>query len=108
MQHAYTVHEGPHNAREKSGVARTDLAALLGFANGFLEDCENRAALGHCAVAGLEQLAEHDLEMGGMFLGETEIGDAHGVHLRRKTGSAFLGRFHNLYEFDESGLAGGG
>ena len=46
--------------------------------------------------------------MGAMFVGETEIGDAEGIHLRRKPGSALLGRFEDLSELDVAGLPDGG
>ena len=45
--------------------------------------------------------------MGRVLLSETEIGEAEGVHLRRKTGSDYLSRFQGLPELDVSGLSDG-
>ena len=80
-------------------------ALLLGFANGFLQHCENPASFGRYAPARCEQRIEHDLEMGGVFPGEIEIGDAHGVHFRGETNCAVFGRFQGLFKLDESGLS---
>jgi hypothetical protein len=38
------MEQSPHDARQKSRIARADFALLLGFANGLLGDCETPAA----------------------------------------------------------------
>jgi hypothetical protein len=63
---------------------------------------ETSAALCYCAAAGLKQRVEHDLEVGGVFLGKKEIGDPHGIHLSRKTGRAAFRRFQHLFELREA------
>ncbi len=107
-QHARAVDQSPNHARQKSWIALTDLACLLGFANDLFQHSEIPAAPYLCG-AGFEQCGEHHFELGAMFVRKTGIGERHGVHLRRKTLSCiFSARLHNITELDKAGFAYGG
>ena len=107
-QHAHAVDQSPNHPRQKSGIARTDLARLLGFANGLLQNFEIPAAPCLGGAAGFEHGGEHHLELGSVFVRKAGIGQRHGVHLCRKTVSSVLsGRLHHIAELDKSGFADG-
>ena len=107
-QHARAVDQSPNDARQKSWIALTDLARLLGFANDLFQNSEIPAAPYLCG-AGFEQCGEHHLELGAMFVRKAGIGERHGVHLRRKTLSCvFSARLHYIAELDKAGFAYGG
>jgi hypothetical protein len=102
------VDQSPNDARQKGWITLTDLARLLGFANGLLQNSEIPAASCLCGAAGLEQCGKHHLKLGTVFVRKTGVGERHGVHLFRKIVSCVLsGRIHHIAELDKSGFADG-
>jgi hypothetical protein len=101
--------QSPNDARQKSWIALTDLARLLGFANALFQNSEIPAAPCLYGAARFDQCGEHHLELCAMFIRKTGIGERHGVHLRRKTLSCvFSGRLHDIAELDKARFAYGG
>jgi hypothetical protein len=63
------VDQSPNDARQKCGIALTNLARLLPLANHLFENFEIPAAP-YFGGAGFEHCGEHQLELGAMFVGK--------------------------------------